>query len=160
MTIGGVPPKFYKPWFINPGLTLQGGGLFPSLSSGRSNAAVASPGFRRCRWLEVRPLPWKTCQDPCSMTIGTLSRVGLLPQKRERLVFWHESQWSLDLPSCVCVCVMWRKVAASTLQRFEVFTNACDHWLDEYQPSAEVLKMYFRPANMPRPAVSYCQAKR
>ena len=22
MTIGGVPPNFQKPWFINPGLTL------------------------------------------------------------------------------------------------------------------------------------------
>ena len=22
MTIGGVPPNFHKPWFINPGLTL------------------------------------------------------------------------------------------------------------------------------------------
>ena len=92
------------------------------------------------------------------MTIGTLSRVGLLPQKRERLLFFGTKV--NDPLIFLHVCVMWPKVAASTLQRFEVFTNACDHWLDEYQPSAEVLKMYFRPANMLRPAVSYCQAKR
>ena len=129
-----------------------------------------------CCLLDACPLPWKTGWVSCSMTMGVLSRVGLLvgtwhpvaqgswhgcccsPKACETLVIGTKVNDLLIAPH-VCVCHAAIDCSA------DVATVWClDHclWtLAWWVPTILwCLMMYFDPANLHRPAVSHCQAKR
>ena len=119
----------------------------------------------------------KTGWVSCSMTMGVFSRVGLLvgtwhpvaqgswlgcfcsPKACETLVIGTKVNDLLIAPPCVCVCHAAIDCSA------DVSTVWClDHclWtLAWWVPTILwCLMMYFDPANLHRPAVSHCQAKR